>query len=648
MAKEANHTKDAYFTKVESVIGAMLVGKEDEALDSASSIISKNPDRSEGYFALGIIAYRNGEIVKALDLFNTAHEIDPDYREYADVLSVIYTQNGNLAEGLYFAKLSTALEPNPLLKRLLPDNLSDYFGSLSETRPSKHYVIAMVAFNARDFKAAAEECEKELSFSRGHEDACRLLARASMELGNFPRAAEAIKSAIALAPDVAENFIVMGDALMHLGEFSDAIEAYRVALSLDTETLETATAALFGTRFLGDKLISVQSEFQEEMIRRAGKAPEEQDPTLLRSSQGGERKMRIGYISNSLFESELGTRIQTLLSFHDRSRFDVYMYQMSITQDMVNVEAAHFASSTREIYELDDDIVATIIENDQIDVLVDLCGYSRGNRSGVFAHCTVPVKIGYLQYPYGFDVPGINFILSDEITAKTDNLSLGEGQEALVLDYGLSAIRPFSSMQDVQDLPARENRFITFGGTCDLASITPALAKTWKKILDAVPDSRILLGNVQIIPEPVRKSIKKIFSKHAERIDFLEADESPLKRQEFYHRIDILLDTSPVSGEFSLCEALWMGVPVMTLKGKRRTAQMGASILFSAGKPEWAFSSQKKMIDGIVSLTKDIKALGKIRETLRDEVAQGVLYTPRVLMDSMEQAYLAALKRTQT
>jgi len=648
MAKEAKKKKDPYFNKVESIIGTMIMGQHNAAIDNASDIIAKTPDRSEGYFALGVIAYSRGDSQKAMDLFNTAHKIDPEYREYVDALSVLYTQNGNLAEGLYFAKLSTALEPNPLLENLLPDNLSDYFRSLSETRPSTHYVIAMAAFNSRDFRAAAEECEKELAFNRGHESACRLLAKSSIELGNFPRAVEAIKGAIALAPDIAENFTVLGDALIHLGEFSEAIEAFRVALSLDTVSLETATAACYGTRFLDNKLIAVQSEFREELFRRAGIVPEDLDSTLIRPPQEGQRRNRIGYISNSLFESELGTRIQTLLSFHNRASFDVYLYQMSMARDSVNVDVTVHATSAREIYELDDDVVATIIENDQIDVLVDLCGYSEGNRLGVIAQSTAPVKMGYLQYPYGLDVPGVNFILSDGITAKTDQEALGEGQKPLVLDYGLVAIRPFPAMQDIQELPAKKNRFITFGGTCDLARITPALAKTWIKILDAVPDSRILLGNVPVIPAPVQTRIKKLFVKHAQRIDFLEEGDSPLERQEFFHRIDVLLDTSPVSGELSLCEALWMGVPIITLNGKRRTAQMGASILYSAGKPEWVFSSEKKMIDGIISLTKDRKALAKIRTSLRDKVSGCVLYNPRILIETIEKAYLEALKRIKT
>jgi len=647
MAKEAKKKKDPYFTKVESIIGAMMVGKETAALDSAGSIIAKYPDRPEAYFALGIVAYRQGNKQKALDLFNTAHNIAPETREYVDALSVLYTLQGSLAEGLYFAKLSTALEPNPLLKNLLPDNLSDYFRSLGATQPSAHYVFAMAAFNSRDFRAAAEECEKELAFNRGHEGACRLLAKSSLELGNFPRAVEASKSAIALAPGVAENFIVLGDSLMHVGEFVDAVEAYRVAISLDTVTLKTATAAFYGTRFLDDKLISVQSEFQEEIIRRAGKPQEELDIAPVRPPQDEERKIRIGYISNSLFESELGTRVQTLLSFHNRNRFDVHLYQMSIANDSVKVDVTVHATSARKIYELDDDVVATIIENDQIDILVDLCGYSEDNRLGVLTQRTAPVKIGYLQYPYGLRVPGTNFILSDKITADTDKKALGERQESLLLNYGMFAVRAFPAMQDVQALPAMKKGFITFGGTCDLATITPSLAKTWIKILDAVPKSRILLGNVPVIPAPIRARIKKLFAKHADRIDFLEESDSPLERLEFFHRIDIFLDASPVSGGLSLCEALWMGVPVMTIKGKRHSSKIGASILFSAGKPEWAFSSEKKMIDGIVSLAKDMKALGKIRMSLRDDIAQGTLFNPRVLMNAMETAYVEALGRAE-
>lgn len=650
MTKKTKKQKDDFYDRLGTVIQLVTAGKSEEALEAAGELLKDHPEQSECYFALGMIAYQQGDLGRAIELFNSAHAMDPDYREYADALAVLYTSKGMLSDGLYYAKLATALEPAPKPFPLLPEQLSDYFQSLAQTRPSTHHVNAMALFNARDFKAAAEECESELRFNKSHEDVCRLLAKASIELGNYERAEGAIKAAVALNPDFSENFSVLGDTLFHLGEFSDGIEAHHVALSRDSESLAPATAAFYDSRFLGDDLIPVQKEFEEEIVRRLENLPQDHDPSLTQGAQNKDRKIRVGYISNSLFDSDLGIRTQTLLSFHDRSKFDVYIYQVSIAQDTVNVNVTVHATSAREIYELDDDIVSMIIGNDQIDVLVDLCGYSPDNRLGIIANNPAPVVMGLLQYPYGFGVPGVNFVLSDPVTAETDSKALGEWQENLILDFGLVAVSPYSAMQDVRALPAKKNDFVTFGGTCDLAYLLPPVVDTWAKILKAVPDSRLLLGNVLMVPGTVRARVNDLFEAHgvADRIDYHDSGGTQPGRQDFYHQIDILLDTFPVSGEVSLCEAMWMGVPVLSRKGDRRTSQMGASILFGVGKPEWVSSSGKEMVNTAKALAGDLKALVEIRSTLRDKVAEGALFNPRVLMTSIEKAYVDALQRERS
>ena len=121
-----------------------------------------------------------------------------------------------------------------------------------------------------------------------------------------------------------------------------------------------------------------------------------------------------------------------------------------------------------------------------------------------------------------------------------------------------------------------------------------------------------------------------------------------LGAEDFYHRIDILLDTFPVSGEVKLCEALWMGVPVITLSGNRRSAQRGASVLYTAGKPEWICKSEDQMADVAAALADDVPTLAELREHLRDEVASAALFSPRLMVLSLENAYIKALNEIRS
>ena len=641
---------DEYDSTIETIISLATRDEIEGALNIAGDILIKQPNRSEGYFALGIIANQQGERGRALELIKSAHELNPEYREYADALAVLYTLSGKLSDGLYFAKLATTLIPHPKLKEVLPTDLSDYFQALENTAPSRHHLYAQASYNVRDFANAAEQCEQELRINDTHLDALRLLAKSYLELGNYGRAEEVIKAAIAVDSNASESYSTLGKVFMHLGEFENGIEAHRVALAKDGESIDVATAAVIDARFLDDTFAEAQTEFSTAARKRISAMTPDPDDNLSPPEPRSKEIIRVGYLSNSLYDSIAGVQIQTLMGFYNSDRFEIYIYQMSIAKDAVNVDILTRATSSREIYDLDDDVVGMIIANDQIDVLVDMCGYTEGHRAGVIAQQQAPVQIGLLNYPYGFDVTGINYVLSDAITKEIDNSALGNGQNTIELEYGLVAVESFSALQDVQELPALTNGRVTFGGLCDLAYLTPGVAAAWAKVLKATPDARLLLGNVKMVPPVVRDRVERLFAPLdvGDRIEFLETQSLGKVQEDFYHRIDILLDTFPVSGEVKLCEALWMGVPVITLSGNRRSAQMGASVLYTAGKPEWICTSEDQMADVAAALANDVPTLAELREHLRDEVAGAALFNPRLMVRSLENAYIKALNEIRS
>ncbi len=648
MAKQQKAADD-YYEKVKETIETTTEGDIEAALDIAGDILKQHPERSEGYFALGLIAYHQGDSGRAIELVGNAHEIDPDCREYADALAVMYTQKSKLSDGLYFAKLATALDPNPHFKNLLPAELTNYFQALAVTTPSVHYVKAMSAYNLRLFEDAAEECERELRINEDHIDACRLLAKTCLELGTYDRAEQAAKAAVALDPKSPESLGTLGNVLTHLGEFGDAVEAHRAALNKDKESVDAAIAAMADARFLHGELTEAQAEFRAEVGRRIGDLPHERDETLVRPKAESREKINIGYLSDSLFDSVEGIRIQTLLGFHNRNRFNIHVYQVSIVEDSVTIDVSSRATTSRQVYDLDDDVFAMILENDEIDVLVDLCGYSRGHRLGVVSEKVAPVQIGYMRYPFGFEAPGINYVLSDPVTEQADAEALGKDQRSIVLDYGLFAVLPYSAMQDVKQAPAADNGYVTFGGHCDLAYLTPPTADVWAEVLKSIPDSKLLLGNMAVIPDAVRERAGALFAARGvgDRIEYFESERHGSIREDFYHRIDIMLDTFPVSGELRLCEALWLGVPAISLAGEPRTSLMGKSILVSAGKPNWACDTGQQFVEVAGTLAADLSGLGRLREDLREEVGNSVLFNPRFLATTLEDAYVEALEQVR-
>ena len=247
--------------------------------------------------------------------------------------------------------------------------------------------------------------------------------------------------------------------------------------------------------------------------------------------------------------------------------------------------------------------------------------------------------------------PGIDVVLSDDVAARHDKKMCLKGQEIEVLEHGLVALDPFVFLPEPSEPPVKANGCVTFGGVCDLARLTPAVASVWSDALKSVPDSRLLLGYVEAIPPAVHNTAVEMFAHFGltDRVQVQEAggsdDGHAGANIEFFSSIDIMLDTFPVGATHETCEALWMGVPVVTLAGSRRTGLVGASILHAAGKADWVGSTQKKFIKIASTLAKDSAALQSLRADLRDEVRASALFDGPAFVRSVEKAYTAILEK---
>jgi predicted O-linked N-acetylglucosamine transferase (SPINDLY family) len=244
------------------------------------------------------------------------------------------------------------------------------------------------------------------------------------------------------------------------------------------------------------------------------------------------------------------------------------------------------------------------------------------------------------------ELPGINFVLGDSVTMGIDKTVDLDSQTVVNVSHGLFALAPLEQHPDVSPSPAEKDGFITFGGTCDLLFLNAEVVNAWTKVLKGLPNSKLLLGNVLTIPDVVKSRVIELFDGHgvADRIAFYESDEDLRPNPQYYSAVDIVLDTFPVSGTFSTCEALWMGVPVLTLTGDQRASVMGASILTTAGKSDWINSTEEQFVAGAIFLGKNISELARIRETLRGDMKNSPLFDPKSLTKSLEDAYCQALE----
>jgi predicted O-linked N-acetylglucosamine transferase (SPINDLY family) len=359
----------------------------------------------------------------------------------------------------------------------------------------------------------------------------------------------------------------------------------------------------------------------------------------------------VGYISSNLRSGPELAAIEEVIKRHDRNKIQIYCYHQLPYEDFAASRLRSLVNNWRDIHDIDDDSLSMIVRADGIDVLVDLCGYGQGNRAALFAHRPAPVIIGWLGAPFGGCVGGATNVLSDAITLAADKAALEENAP-IVMSKGLY---PFSGASlsfapQIGSAPFIENEFILFGGKCDPARLNADTVALWAGVLREVPNSALYLGNCGTLTDQTMNRVQDLFAHFGmvDRVLFQATPDGEEPNLCFLTRIDVQLDTSPISDPNEVAEALWMGVPTVTLKSDRRSACWGASVLTAAGKGEWVAGSAEEFVRIARDLVADTDKLQSIRNKLREETKASVLCDVVGFTSELEAAYLTLATKVQS
>ncbi|MEE8515342.1 MAG: hypothetical protein V3T02_01760, partial [Alphaproteobacteria bacterium] len=291
--------------------------------------------------------------------------------------------------------------------------------------------------------------------------------------------------------------------------------------------------------------------------------------------------------------------------------------------------------------------IAQHIERDGVDILVDLAGHTKGNRLDVFALSPAPVQITWLGYPGSTGLGAMDCRLTDAI-ADPDGVSDPYFSEDLIrLPRGFHCYKPPSDCPQVTNLPARETGAITFGSFNNLGKVTAEVISAWARILTEVPGSRMVIKSPKHI-EDMRARCRQAFSEHGideDRLELLADAPTTREHLENYARIDIALDTFPYNGTTTTCEAMWMGVPVVTLRADRTAGRIGASLLTEVGMPHLIADT----VDAYVAKARDLAGkldhLDTLRASMRQRLAASPLCDAAGFARDMEATYRRLWRR---
>lgn len=640
---------EEYVAHIRNGFQHLSEGLCERALELATAASKMDPGGAEALFLLGLTAFKLNDIGRAIELIEKAHGLDPDCREYVDALAVLLTKVGRLDDSLYFGKLATACEPHRWLSASVPGEFKDYYTALRTVTPSPYPLMAYEAYGLRQFEQCVEYAERGLRADSRQPDCYRILGKALYELGEFDRAVAAFHALFHLQEPKTDDWLALGDCLLKQGRFEEADTLFRRMVESDPETLAVRSRLMARLTYYPEpqwRTFFDQLALWNERARAGVTGDLAPEPGRLRKGKG----LRIGYILDASEFNPMIPFIEPLLQQFDTGRFEVFCYQQNVGEDIVGTRLRLNVDDWREINEIDDETVAAIVSGDEIDVLVDLNGHSEATRLGVFAHHAAPVQISWLGQPTGAGAVGVDYVVSDAVTRDDDALLAGTTR-CLTLESGLVALAPrqvFETWPEPSPSPADSAGFVTFGATCDLSCLNPDVAMTWARILRQLPRAQLYLGNVRCIPRDIGDRAISLFAHFgvADRVQFHEPPPGQDVSADFFARVDVFLDTHPVSNFFDVCKALWMGVPAIARKGGRRSALMGASVLRAAGKPEWIAESDEAYIERAVTLGSLPYALAAVRRNLRGAVEGSPLCDTQGFVRAMERVYRQAWDET--
>ncbi len=599
-------------------------GYSDQAIALYSDILSMYPDNYELRFKLARVYRNSGWTEEAVSLLRNMPQQSHFYADALFELGMILVNRRDFTGGAEcFARL---LE-------------------LNDRHIESHNNLALCLLELSRLEEAYRHFSRAIELAPGNAETYNNIGNLFARCWRLAESGEQYQRAIALKPDYAEAYNNLGRIADFEGRLADAVELYRTALKLRPSYRAAADNLLFALNY-SDTYSPVQ--VRDEHLRLAyvydGPAV---DLTSLRQ-QRQDNKIRVGYVSADFKSHSVGFFIEPVLNRHNRDEFEIFCYDQATVPDATTCRMMKSGWTWRAVYGLTDSEMAAQIRADAIDVLVDLSGHSDGNRLGVFAQRPAPVQVTWLGYPNTTGLKQIGFRLTDELAdppGMTDHLYA----ESLVrLPRSFLCYNPPESAPEVALLPGEPFTFCCFN---NYPKISDTVLRLWVRILQAVPDARLLLKSGPLGDPGVRSRLTGRFADLGIDPSRLVLDGFALCREEHLQRYGachIALDTYPYNGTTTTCEALWMGVPVVTLAGPTHASRVGVSILNNAGLPELVALDFDQYVEIAVTLANAPARLLTYRQSLREQLFNSQLMDATAFTAGLEQAYRRVCNQPQT
>jgi len=524
--------------------------------------------------------------------------------------------------------------------RLLNDKVEQAIREIIEQDPSRTdimLVLGMVFKQTGQINKAKEWFEKILK-QEPHALVYNELGYICQCTGHLSGAIQYQTKAVEAEPNNAELLGNLAGMLIETGKTQEGIELFRNAVEAEPSNATVHSNFLFNLHYLPKP--DPQNLFAEHERWGRIHAPVSLAKVSHKNVPDPDRRLRIGYISPDFGSHAVMYFFESVLDGHNEKAVETYGYAnvraISETTERIAQKFDHY----RNIFGIGDKEVVALIEEDRIDILVDLAGHSTDNRIFVMAYKPAPIQVTYLGYFDTTAVRSIDYMLTDSIADPPGSQKFYTEELALLPD-GFLCYRPADYAPPVTSLPADRNGHITFGVLCNNRKINPNIMELWAKILKANKESRLLLmfrtGNDPDMRNYYLSKFERL-GIPSQRVAICGGTHHA-EYLKYYSEVDIVLDTFPFNGATTTCEALWMGVPVISLVGELHVSRVGLSILTRIGLELFAASTSKEYVAKATALANNRQALESLRASMRERMNSSVLRDAKKFAGGVESAY---------
>ncbi|MHB9081188.1 MAG: tetratricopeptide repeat protein, partial [Pirellulaceae bacterium] len=601
------------------------LGRLDDAVACYQQAVTIKPNYAQAHYKRGNVLRVLGRMNEAVASYWQAVSAQPEFAEAHNNLGNVLTDLGRLEDAV--ASYQRAVE-------ILPDYAQ------------AHYNLGVVLANLHRVDDAVASYQRAVAILPDYAEAHSNLGNVLTDVGRLDDALASYLRAVKSKPDFAQAHYNLGVVLTNLGRPDEALARYRRAVEIQPDNLVFRSNLLFLHAFA--RVGGFQQEYEEarkwELValsdaeRQAARARVfafENQPR-----QG--RPLRLGIVSAELGQHAVSYFLTSFLGSIDPQRLTVLLYPTMSRCDAETAPLRALAKGWSPLFGRTDAEAAAQIRADGVDILVDTTGHTQGFRLGVFAHRAAPVQCHYIGYAGTTGLTEMDYFLADPVLIPKE-LDRHFQETVWRLPRPWVAYAPLEEAPDPAWCPANDGR-IRLGSFNNLNKMSDSCLSLWARVLQALPEASLLLKDKTALDRAVQGRVVNALAAHGvqqDRVTFLPRVPDWRQHMSLYDQLDIALDTIPFGSGTTGFDALWMGVPLITLAGSWMGGRMGASMLTGMGHPEWIAHTDEEYVAKVVALGRDEQLRTQLRFTQRQRMRASPLCDSRDMARALADAFEA-------